>query len=211
MAKSFVNIKTVLSFNSAEIAKYVTKIERKGLQKAGAIMRARAMREIKPAPVGTAAAPGQSFHSHPTKKKGDSGIKRAIQYGLDPALSAVVVGPAYAQDIFRKHEEGLTTQNKRRRLRVGDKGLMVIGRTYKKGKGRTLKIPTSSGRAGEVPVVFAEIKTPKQLERAQELEETIYGPYKSSSTYPPRPVLQNTLKNNPNALDESLRAAYENY
>lgn len=217
MAISLVNMKTTIRFDNAGIGKYVSDIEKKSLQKAGIILRARAMKEIRRAPEGTAAMAGESFRSHPAGGKADSGIKRAIQYGLEPASATVVVGPVFAQELFKKHEEGATVRvkNKRRRKRkIGDVGVIARGSELSAGIRRHYREVVGPAYAKGDPnvkegVTFGRIRTEKQLARVNRFEEDLFGPEgETMANYPRRPVLENTLENNPDALDEALRAVY---
>lgn len=225
-----VDLRATVSFASKEILEFITEKEKKFLQKEGAKMRARAMREIKSAPAGKAAEPGKSFHSHSVGKRGskrNSGIKRAIQYALDPANKSVVIGPAWAQELYERHEYGdvveLVNKRRKREKRVGDVGILVRGRTNKRAKKRDNKAKGGpayavnpvdrkseweGGAKIKEPVLYAPIKTEAQARRVNENEEDIYGPLTIKAEYPARPVMENTLKNNPNAMAETLRAVY---
>lgn len=206
----FIDMKATIKFASSEIKKFINQTEKKVLQKQGAAWRGRAMKEIKPAPLGQAAPKGEAFHSHPTKGKGDSGIKKLIQYAYDPANSGVVIGPVAAQDLFARHEHGEKVVNKRRRKRkIGDMGIMVRGRTGKQNRYVFNPVDRKFDGSGiREPVTIARIHNEKQLARVNRLEEEIYGPATGDAVYPKRPVMENAVLNNPDAVEEGLRLAY---
>lgn len=212
---STIDVKTVIRFNQPEIARYINKVERGILQGAGARLMNRARKLITTAPLGQASAVGKPFHSHPRRKGGDSGIKRAIQYGYDTSDNSVAIGPTFAQKLFHRHEYGGKAKYQRKQPKVGGTGLIAIGRTYKKGQGkgkkynynRYISVKSNSGAMEKIPVVFTRLDTEKQVERAKELEEIIYGEYKTMADYEPRPVLEAALEG-ADFLEKGLREVY---
>jgi hypothetical protein len=110
---------------------------------------------------------------------------------IDPATRSVVIGPnlmpGRPYNLPHLHEFGgaAMVRNKRHRVRkIGDGGEIRIGgrpgRTSHFGYDR-------AGRA--VMVTYARLRSADQVARANQLNESLYGPASYMATYPARPFM----------------------
>lgn len=156
-------------------------------------MRYRSPRSLSYAPAGS---PPKAVRNHPW-------IRQWTLFGLDEARRSVVVGPVRLPGVRAQltvpalQEYGGTAvlrnpRRRRRPLRVGDVAVIrLAGRggrgTVRVAPGRMGKVVTGA-RAG-VPVVFARLRTGAQVERAEGLEEALWGPRVYRATYAARPYM----------------------
>ena len=143
------------------------------LSKAGAFVRRAAKGKIRYAK--SASKPGSPPHAHESKKSGkDSPLRELIYFAYDQQTNSVVIGPTPFHGtaiVPRVLELGGTApghKNPLRRLRrVGDGGEIRLdgpaGRTTKKN------------RFGAM-VTYATLRTSAQADRANRLQEELYGP-----------------------------------
>lgn len=143
------------------------------LSKAGAFIRRGAKGKIRYAK--SASKPGSPPHAHESKKGGkDSPLRELIYFAYDDHTNSVVIGPMPFRGtpiVPRVLELGGTSpghKNPLRRIRrVGGGGEIRIdgpaGRTTKKN------------RFGAV-VTYAKLRTQAQVDRANRLQEELYGP-----------------------------------
>jgi len=192
-------------FDRAVVEKMVDRKTREALAKAGALVRTIARRSMRyvtdlsyqlrqmergdrkrlsgqPAP----SPPGQPPHAvrpHPW-------IREFLYYAYDPAAASVVIGPVRLSsrvNVPALHEFGgrLQVKNQRRVIRkIGSAGEIRIGGRA----GRTTK-PTVDRRGHIVRVTYARLRTAAQVSRANEINETLYGPAAYMARYEPRPFM----------------------
>lgn len=151
----------------------------------GATTRLIARRSIRKASKnGAASKPGQPPRSR-------TGLLREhIYYSYNKSVKSVVTGPAlFARSSWAQKtlEYGgtLRKKNPRRRIReVGDGGeIRLDGR-----ESRTTK--TVAGIGGDQRVTYGHLATQTQADRANRLNEQLYGPTEIVATIAPRPYMQ---------------------
>lgn len=152
----------------------------------GAYVRKVARNSIKPVgKKGIASKPGQ-----PPKSR--TGLLREhIYFTYNRQARSVVIGAAlfarssWAQKTLEHGGTVLRQRNRRRRFRkVGGAGEM---RLYAGKACRTTKVVT--GLHGEQRVTYAKLTTQAQADRANRLNELIYGPAQVAATIAPRPYM----------------------
>jgi len=162
------------------------------LSKAGAFIRRTAKGSIRYSK--NPSRPGQPPHAHRSKKGGkNSPLRELIFFGFDERTASLVVGPTPFRGravVPRVLELGGTAtkhQNPLRRIRrVGDGGEVRIG-------GRS-SATTKKNRFGKM-VTYALIRTPAQAERANRLQEELYGPLMiGPTTIAARPYMGPAMK-----------------
>ena len=117
-------------------------------------------------------------------------IRQHLYYAYDPGRGSVVIGPVrlFSQvNVPALHEFGGTVmvRNRRRRVRkVGSGGEIRVG-------GRPAKTSHFGyDRFGRpVMVTYGRLRTGAQVARANELNESLYGPASYIATYAPRPFM----------------------
>jgi hypothetical protein len=193
-------------FDRQKLVGQMDKASYRALNRAGATMRMHAKRSMKaraidkPSPVGT--PPHRHTQMRGKKSRGDYGLQRSIMYGFDQSDQSVVIGPSTAfgagiHRIAQSHEYGGTEskKNPRRRNRVrGGSGEIRIGRAARNNPRARLATKKAKGTAlGDVDVTYGKLFTDEQARRANQLNETLYGPTTLRSTYPPRPTMRPAL------------------
>jgi len=133
---------------------------------------------------GKASLPGQP-------PKGRTGLLRQHIYaGYDPQMKSAIIGAAlfvkssWAQSTL-EHGGVIRQKNRRRRVRkIGDVGEISLyeGKDY-----RTTKVVVGIG--GEQRVTYTRLATQAQADRANRLNELIYGPAEIVAKIAPRPYM----------------------
>lgn len=164
---------TRLFFDRRAVIDRIGRAQANVLSKAGAFIRRSAKGKIRYAK--GASKPGSPPHAHASQKGGkDSPLRELLFFAYDDRTNSVVIGPTPfrgAAIVPRVLEMGGTSpghKNPLRRFRrVGDGGEVRIdgpaGRTTKKNRFGAL-------------VTYARLQTPAQADRANRLQEELYGP-----------------------------------
>ena len=146
--------------------------------------------------------PGMPPYAHP---KTGAALKRLIYYFYAPKERSVVVGPIALGthgDTPRIHEMGyhgsrLLRNRRRRKRRLGRVGEIRLGTRT------TTRYADSPHGNGEIKItdtstvaVYAKLRTPAQVARANRLNEELYGAmYKVTAVnYPARPYMRPALE-----------------
>lgn len=142
------------------------------MSKAGAFIRRTAKGSIRYSK--NPSRPGQPPHAHRSKGNKNSPLRELIFFGFDERTASLVVGPtpfrgrAVVPRVLELSGTTAKRQNPLRRIRrVGDGGEVRIG-------GRS-SATTKKNRFGKM-VTYVLIQTPAQAERANRLQEELYGP-----------------------------------
>ena len=143
------------------------------LSKAGAYIRRTAKGSIRYSK--NPSQPGRPPHAHRSKKGGKSSpLRELIFFALDHRTASLVVGPtpfrgrAIVPRVLELSGTAAGHQNPLRRIRrVGDGGEVRVGGSV----GAT----TKKNRFGKM-VTYAMLQTTAQAERANRLQEELYGP-----------------------------------
>jgi hypothetical protein len=131
---------------------------------------------------GKASSPGQPPRSR-------TGLLREhIYYAYERQARSVVIGPAlFARSSWAQmtleHGGAVRQKNKRRRFRTIGQGGEI--RVYDGRPCRTTKATAD----GQQHVTYAKLTTQAQADRANRLNELIYGPAESTATVAPRPYM----------------------
>ena len=162
-------------FDRQAVKDAVGKANIDALGKAGATTRKIAMNSMRTvAPGAKPSAPGQPPHalrSHPW-------IKKNLWYAWDDQTQSVVVGPVgfprstMAQRNLEFGVSGLGVPNRRRRIRqVGHGGeIQIGGRVYPSTR------PVIDQHGQSVAVTYIRLRTQAQADRANRLNEQLFGP-----------------------------------
>jgi hypothetical protein len=149
----------------------VGRVRARVLSKAGAFVRRTAKGKIRYAK--SASKPGNPPHAH-RGKRGSSPLRDLIYFAYDERTCSVVIGPTPFRGVAiapRTLELGGTARgrkNPRRRIRtIGSGGEIRIG-------GRSCA-STKRNKDGRM-VTYAPIHTQAQADRANRLQEELYGP-----------------------------------
>jgi hypothetical protein len=168
------------------------------LAKAGAFIRRSAKRSIRYAK--SPSKPGNPPHAHESRKGGkDSPLRELIFFAYDDRTTSLVVGPTPfrgAAIVPRVLELGGTApghKNPLRRIRkVGDGGEIRI-------EGPTSRT-TKKNRFGAM-VTYTKLRTQAQADRANQLQELLYGPLTIGPTsIAARPYMGPALEENRSML-----------
>lgn len=161
------------------------------LSKSGAFIRRTAKGKIRYAK--SASKPGNPPHAH-RGKYGSSPLRELIFFAYDERTNSVVIGPtpfSGAAIAPRVLELGgtVTMKNAMRRIRrVGDGGEIAIG-------GRPCRT-TKRNKLGAM-VTYAKMRTQAQADRANQLQEILYGPLViGPKSIAARPYMGPSLKEN---------------
>lgn len=186
-----------LFFDRPAIMRAVDRAAHRALNRAGGKLRLMAQRSMRyvsqPKKEGKrrkTSAPGRpprAVRPHPW-------IRKHLYYAWDPQKKSVLVGPA----LFGRRtgaparlEKGgrVRIKNTRRKIRrVGDGGEIDIG-----GSGATVK-PAVNWRGETILVRYGLLHTAAQAQRANELNEWLYGPEEFDATIEPRPYMGPALE-----------------
>jgi hypothetical protein len=146
-------------------------------------------------------------------------LPRSLLYAVERNREFAVVGPAsrFGRNVHKVaalHEfSGFVGKfrNPRRRIRkLGGGGEVAIATRRRRRRGRFVKdnaaLKTLRGtRQGNVRVQFAKLRTPRQVRKANRINEELYGPLTSQANYPKRPFLGPALKRVAPRLPEHWR------
>jgi hypothetical protein len=192
-------------FDRAAVARSLDATTRQALGKAGALVRMIARRSMRyvtslreqqrqvaagdrkrltgepaPSPPGS---PPHAVRPHPW-------IREHLYYAYEPAGRTVVIGPVRLSsrvNVPALHEFGGVSVNRNRRRkarRIGSGGEIRIG-----GRPCRTTKPTVDRQGSTVMVTYARLSTAAQVARANELNETLYGPAYYLASYSPRPFM----------------------
>lgn len=175
-------------FNTENVKRYVSDVDRAALAKFGAYVRTTALRSMKfkgPSKAGKPgyySAPGQPPHAH-----SNQGLKRGrfnIVYGYDPSRRSVVIGPRkmpgrndYRPLALEKGDSRANVPNPRRKVRkIGDVGAIryTTPKAGTSSKGYIRKVKAVNGHYYDV--MFTHLNTAAQLRRSDTVETFIWGP-----------------------------------
>jgi len=133
------------------------------------------------------------------------GLYNLMQFAWDSKQQSVVIGPAWfggrGRPVPGQVEAGGRSWSKnprRRRRRVGDGGEMAYG-----GTGAKL---TRGTVIGDVQIRYAVIKTHAQAERANRINEELYGPLQIQITAAPHPFMGPALEKSQPRVAEIMGA-----
>jgi len=176
------------------------------LSKAGAFIRRTAKGKIRYAK--SASKPGSPPHAHASKKGGkDSPLRELIFFAYDPQSNSVVVGPTPFHGpaiVPRVLELGGTVSGRKNPLR----------RNHKIGDGGEIRLDGRPGRTtkknpfGKM-VTYVRLQTQAQVDRANRLQEELYGPLEIGPTsIAARPYMGPSLEENLPKLPELWATAH---
>ena len=148
------------TFNKNQVISNLSRLERRALSRAGSYVAETARRSLKKSR--RQSRPGQPPYSHTEK------LRNMIRTAVDSNRVMAIAGVLRRYDVESEGlappalEHGGVTKfvpSKGRKYRPGDYGVMELGRGNK-----TIQLPNG----GTTKAVLAKIKTPEQLERANE-------------------------------------------
>ncbi len=190
------NMKTRMFLDRPEVERMIGRVAVQELKKTGAYMRAIARNSLKyPSKKrGEASQPGQVPLVHRPYGGAESPLKRLLFFEYDPSTKSVVIGPAIfpqASGAPNTLEFGgqVRRYNPRRRIRqIGDAGeIRVMGRASRTTKRQTRRV---LGSDVAVDVTYAKLTTQAQADRANDLNEHLYGPLEEEFSQEPRPFMR---------------------
>ena len=117
-------------------------------------------------------------------------LRQHLYYAYDPGRGSVVIGPVRLSsrvNVPALHEFGgrVVLRNPRRRVRkVGFGGEIRIG-----GRPCRTTKPVQDRHGSTVQVTYVRLRSGAQVARANDLNESLYGPASYMATYAPRPYM----------------------
>jgi len=197
--RSWVQITGHAFFDRPAVMDAMDRATRLAFVESGRIIRRQARGSMKVAPLGKPSAPGHPPHRHRKTKKHPhgGGLWRSVMYAYDDQAQTLVVGPSVIVGrniavIATRHEfgGGAAIRNpRRRRRRIGGAGEIRIGGNRRDRRGRfqqTAGKIAHDTRLGDVPVVYATLRTPAQVARAEQFQAALYGPETLRGNWPRR-------------------------
>ena len=160
-------------FDRRAVVEAVGRANAKVLSKAGAFIRRSAKGNIRYSK--NPSKPGQPPHAHKSKKSGKgSPLRELIYFAYDNRTASLVIGPtpfrgpAIVPKVLELGGMAAGHKNPLRRIRrVGDGGEVRVG--------GSMGATTKRNRFGKM-VTYARLQTSAQAERANRLQEELYGP-----------------------------------
>lgn len=179
-------------FDRKAIIDRIGRAKARVLSQAGAFIRRTAKGKIRYAK--GPSKPGSPPHGH-RGRYGKSPLRELIYFAYDPSTNSVVVGPtpfqgaAIAPRVLELGGSVAARKNPMRRFRtIGSGGEIRIG-------GRSCKT-TKRNRLGRM-VTYAQIRTQAQADRANQIQEELYGPETiGPQRIEPRPYMGPSLEEN---------------
>ena len=164
---------TKMFFDRRVVVEAVGRANAKVLSKAGAFIRRSAKGSIRYSK--NPSKPGRPPHAHRSKSGGKSSpLRELIFFAYDNRTASLVVGPtpfrgrAVVPRVLERGGMAPGHKNPLRRIRrVGDGGEVRIG--------GSISSTTKKNRFGKM-VTYARLRTSAQAERANRLQEELYGP-----------------------------------
>lgn len=194
-------------FNRDEVKRRMDRGTHKALSRFGAVVMRTARGSIRPAMAENSKRRKRAAKPRPPSLPGSPPVNRTgllrdhILFAYDPQKKSVVIGPellsrsSMAQKRLEFGGTGSAHKNPRRRLRkIGQGGeIRVFGRRSKTTKNTTIVQAAATSRLlGTVqrPVTYCKIRTQAQADRANRINEELYGPATlPAASIAPRPYM----------------------
>jgi hypothetical protein len=165
--------------------------------------------------------PGQPPSARTDRPRGGA-LRNLMVAEWDSGTQTAVIGPKAIggrPHIPALHEfgESISNPTRLRARRLGGGGeIRLVGRDAMQGRDKTGRFKTKGGRGQLVRgdyegrgVVYAKLRTARQVERARRINAMLYGNAPARIKYPARPTMKPALANSLKRMPEQFRNALE--